>query len=240
MNLLDDLVRICASHILTGSDAAVVREPYAPFLPDADGSWNRVLVLGEAQNLSTTYDSYVRRLRETDAEKRIRRLYWEPELHVRPWDEGTLKLAMSAAFDSRPERFAVSNAVLWSTVQASSRNQTPPETLRAKSAEVWKEMLPLLEPTHVVTTGTVARQLIAGLKVNLAAGWTHIPLCSASNQYLAGRAARVTESQLLARFPRLSAELRAHPEYVTKYRRNRIYFAAEAVAAVQLSGRVDR
>ncbi|MDO8630808.1 MAG: hypothetical protein Q7R41_09965 [Phycisphaerales bacterium] len=235
MNLLDELIRICRAHVLAASDGVVIEEPYAPFLPELGrpGSWNRVLVFGEAQNLSSTYDAYVRRLLASPANQRILRLYWEPEVHVRPWDDGTLKLAMSAAFDSEPERFAVSNAVLWSTVKGPQHNETPPGALRNKSAEVWQELLPILDPAHVVTTGTVARNLIAAIKAELGAPWVHVPLCSASPRYLAGQAAKAVESELLRQFPSVADVVRAHPENVAKYRRNKIYFACRAVGAVK-------
>jgi hypothetical protein len=237
--LIDDLVTICHRYVLNACDAAVIAEPYVPFIPDRGypGRWNRVLVLGEAQNLSDTIDSYVRRLRASSPTERIHRLYWEREIHVKPWDDGTLKLAMSAAFGSHAERFAVSNAVLWSTKTLAGNNETPRASLQARSQELWKEILPLLDPTHVVTTGKVARELMARVRVELRGQWVHVPLCSASPRYLAGRAAKANETEIFRLSPRLAEAVRTNPEYIEKYRKNRIYFAFEAIQAVDAGGR---
>lgn len=232
--MLKALVDICDRHPLDQSVDAIIREPYVPFIPERGhpGAWNRVLVLGEAQNLSATYDHYVQRLLNGSPRERILRLYWEPQIHVKPWDDGTLKLAMSAAFGCEAENFAVSNAVMWSTKKQGGTNETPREGLRERSAEIWKAMLPILDPTHVVTTGRVASDLMARIKTETGARWVHVRLCSASSLYLARKAATVNENALLEQFPEVAEVVQQHPEYVAKFRRNRIYFAVEAVRAV--------
>lgn len=231
---LGELVEICRQHTLDGHHQAVIPEPYVPFLPDRghQGTWNRILVLGEAQNLSSRYDHYVQRLLNASQRERILRLYWEPQIHVKPWDDGTLKLAMSAAFDFEPERFAVSNAVMWSTKKLEGNNDTPGAALQERSGAIWKLMLPLLEPTHIVTTGRVAGDLVARVKLELGARWRHVRLPSASPRYLARQAAHVDVEEVLRRFPTVAEVAGRHPEYVVNYRRNRIYFASEAVRAV--------
>jgi hypothetical protein len=232
--VLQNLVDICNTHTLDQRFDAIIREPYVPFLPERGrpGSWNRVLVLGEAQNLSSTYDHYVKRLLDGSPRERILRLYWESEIHVKPWDDGTLKLAMAAAFGCEAERFAVSNAVMWSTKQQEGNNETPGAELQDRSREIWNAMLPLLDPTHIVTTGRVAGDVMARVKANRGARWTHVRLCSASPLFLARQAADVDEADLLRRFPEVADCLSRHPEYVASYKRNRIYFASEAVSAV--------
>ena len=237
--VLADLVEICGKHVLNQNDDAIILEPYVPFLPERGlpEKWNRVLVLGEAQNLSSTYDHYVQRLLGSTARDRILRHYWEPRIHVKPWDDGTLKLAMSAAFGCGAERFAVSNAVFWSIKTQDGNNKTPRTNLQKKSEALWKEMLPMLDPTHVVTTGKVASRLVAKVRAELGARWVHVELSSASPLYLARQAAEVDEHELLGQYPQVAGVVQAHPEYVDRYRRNRIYFASEAVRAVEVSGR---
>src|SRR5262249_47631018 len=143
-------------------------------------AWNKVLVLGEAQNLSQTYSPYVNRLKASSPDARILRHYQDHVLHVRPWDDGTLKLAMCAVFGGDADRFAVSNAVLWSHGTDEGRNASPDEILQSKSVEVWNRFLLELVPDHVVTTGKIAGAVIAAVKRRQNKTWKHWQLPSAS------------------------------------------------------------
>jgi hypothetical protein len=77
-----------------------------------------------------------------------------------PWDDGSLKLALASAFDEDPERWAVSNAVLWSRRDKKGRNASPSDEAKSRSAEVWYEFLQALQPEIVATAGKVAEKLI--------------------------------------------------------------------------------
>ena len=46
----DQMIQVCKRHILPQHVHAVVPEPYIPYIPD---KWNAMLVLAEAQNLSS-------------------------------------------------------------------------------------------------------------------------------------------------------------------------------------------
>lgn len=237
VEMLNDLVELCRRHVLATGDA-IIPEPYLPFIPGRGGSgaWNGILVLAESQNLSDTYGLYRRRLLAASPDERIHRLYWEPQVHIKPWDDGSLKLAVSAAFETNPESFAVSNAVMWSIKTTGGSNKTPDKRLQDSSVDLWKAMLPILAPTQIVTTGAVAGNLMARVKGELSASWEHIRLCSASPMHLNRQTGKLDVGDCLRRHPEIRALLEIHPEYVTKYRKNKIYFAAEAIKAVRPNG----
>ncbi|MGC4122840.1 MAG: hypothetical protein QM765_51365 [Myxococcales bacterium] len=117
--------------------------PYVPYLPKR---WNRTLVVAEAQNLSATNAAYRTKLLMNDVRGQIRRLGSSAgDVGVGPWDDGSLKLAVEAAFGHDPEACGVSNAVLWSQVDGKDSNKTQEDGLVEESIRVWSEMLPELE-----------------------------------------------------------------------------------------------
>ena len=112
MNLKESLIRICARHALPCTSKATVPEPYIPFVPK---KWNGTLVLAEAQNHAGAEKSYLRWLRNLSPRRRLERLYLNRDyVGVKPWDDGTLKFAVEAAFKLSANEISISNAVLWS------------------------------------------------------------------------------------------------------------------------------
>src|SRR5262245_34630412 len=118
-------ISICQRFVLADGAGVVVPEPYFPLVPE---SWNGLLVVAEAQNLAseTAYRSW---LLAQAPEGRFRRLYRGNGVGIQPWDDGSLKLAIHAALDMRPEETAVSNAVPWSQRQSGGQNENPGEWL---------------------------------------------------------------------------------------------------------------
>src|SRR5687767_623342 len=93
--MIDHLVEVARKHILPSDTPVVFQEPYVPYVPD---NWNRVLLLAEAQNLSDSSKDYVAYLRARTQDERICRLGGSNDIGVWPWDDGSLKLAIEAAF----------------------------------------------------------------------------------------------------------------------------------------------
>ena len=82
---------MCKKHVMADSEIVVIREPYIPYIPN---NWNRVLVLAESQNLSSSNEGYVQHLNSLTANERMNRLGFEgDDIGVYPWDDGSLKLA---------------------------------------------------------------------------------------------------------------------------------------------------
>ena len=220
--MLDRLVSLC----LEGrwlQPQAVVREPYVPYIPT---DWNRILVLAEAQNLGST-KGYIKLLRELPSpERRVRRLYESPDrLHVGPWDDGTLKLAVAAAFGlDAVEHTGVGNRVFWSLAK-DDRNLSPTPEMQDSSVELWKAILDLLLPNLVVTAGKVAE------KVLKATGFPHVLSWKPPfMMYLSRVSGLIRESDLLVAFPTVREAMDVRPQWVREYRQNKVFFACHAVS----------
>lgn len=114
------LLAICRSGVLKKIGEETVPEPYIPFVPD---TWNGGLVLAEAQNHGAKSREYLEWLRGLDSKARMLRFYMHGEkLGCQPWDDGSLKFALACVSDFDPGRWAVGNAVLWSRIHPSGRN----------------------------------------------------------------------------------------------------------------------
>ena len=88
-------IQVCQKHTLPEEVDVVIREPYLPYVPE---NWNGLLVLAEAQNLSKTNEEYVSELRGMSSDDLYFRLSDPADLGIMPWDDGSLKLAVEAAF----------------------------------------------------------------------------------------------------------------------------------------------
>ena len=224
----EELAGLCRRHILDSEDV-VVKEPYIPYIPD---DWNGVLVLAESQNLSSSNSGYVERLKEFNENERIRRL--NPKINangnvgVWPWDDGSLKLAVEAAFEEAAASTAVSNAVLWSQRDDSGANVNPDVDLQARSSKLWEAMLAVISPNYVVTCGKIAYSVIVG------AGWNESKIKgirSSSPNAMSRVSGMFKEDDLLSRYPEVKQVLDAHPKWLDGgYRQNKIFFACHAVS----------
>ena len=194
-------------------DGVVIREPYIPYLPKG---WNGILVLAESQNLSATNEGYVDDLMRLDPTGRMKRL-GHPELGegedvgVAPWDDGSLKLAVEAAFGASAERTGVSNAVLWSQRDPNTKaNANPDAHLQELSSVLWRDMLEIIQPERVICSGNIAHWVICS------AGWTggridKVRLPSPNG--ISRVSGMFSEEDLLNRYPEVRKVVEAHPEW---------------------------
>lgn len=223
--LTDQLASICLDGLLD-QGKAVLREPYIPFIP---APWNRVLVLAEAQNLSPS--DYVTGLEALSPDQRVRRLYQWSFVGVQPWDDGTLKVSVEAALGLQAMQSAVSNAVLWSIRGPRGNNATPTPDLERRSVVLWTEMLRLMNPTHVVAAGAVARGV-----ARAALDAAHCPArltawALPSPRILTPLSRMVGDLGLLERFPEVAEVGRVHPDWLAGPRRaNKVLYACLATA----------
>lgn len=203
-----------------------VPEPYIPWLPYR---WNRVLVLAEAQNLSTKNQAYVDFLMGLPREERFQRLgrRGPPTIGIQPWDDGSLPLAMAAVYpDLATTEFAVSNAVVWSLRTVAGTNANPNDELTAAAIAYWLEVLPILKPQQIVCAGAMARKVIE-------AAWKRPPLALRSPSPLSFSkiAGLFDTDDLLCRYKEVARALERYPEFgAAPYRRNTILFACHAVS----------
>lgn len=227
MDLEDVLARVCRRHVLHPTLGVAVPEPYIPYLPSR---WNKTLVLAEAQNLGERNAAYVARLRAMSPAARIRRLGIDEQVGVEPWDDGSLKLAVEAAFRIDAAETAVSNAVLWSQVDRRGRNRNPSDALVRRSSEVWAGLLPVLKPERIVTAGKVANKVITVALNDTDLHPERIALRLPSPLAMSRISGMFREADLLQRYPEVDAVVREHPDWVIKQRRNKVFFACHAVS----------
>lgn len=222
----DQLINICKNFERNDREDVVLPEPYIPYVPD---NWNKVLVLSESQNLSAK--KYVDELLAKDTKGRINRLYeWDDKVGVLPWDDGTLKLAIESALGLKAEETAVSNAVPWSLVSKSGKkNVNPTDALIKSSADLWKEMLEVMQPERIITIGKIARITI-GL-----ADWKdkRVALRSAARTNLSRMSGMFDTEDLLQRYPEVKRVAEQNPQWFKKFRNNKIFYACHAVSVVR-------
>ncbi len=222
--MIDKLIKVCEKHILPDSALAVVRELYIPFLPKY---WNGVLILAESQDLSKKNASYVEWLNGLSAGERIKRLYLRDALGIQPWDDGTLKLAVEAALKIKASEVAVSNAVLWSQRVANDKNDNLDEKLQDLSSEIWKELLPILNPTLLVCCGKIAKGVIDST------GWTGkiLNLRLPSQKAMSHVVGMFDEKNMFSQYPEVNAVALEHPDWVGNIcRLNKLSFSCHAVS----------
>ena len=160
---IDRLIEICEQYQLPLNNNVVIREAYIPYIPP---NWNGYLVLGEAQNLSSSYENYVDELKEMTQREKVTRLQDPNDLRIMPWDNGSLKIALKATLDIDPASTAVSNAVLWSQTYDKTSNKNPSKSLEKCSANLWNQMLNELKPSRIIASGAVARRVMENTSWN--------------------------------------------------------------------------
>ena len=206
----NNLINVCDKFIIPKeiciSKKIVIQEPYIPYFPE---NWNKILVISEAQNLSKTNYSYVNKLEELEPKKRFLRLYnQEKSLGIGPWDDGTLKLAVASIFsDKYFNNTAVSNAVVWSSVDEKGNNENPDDFIKEKSIEFYKEILSIIKPEILICVGKIARSVIIKQELKC----KKIFLRSASKLYLSKVSGMFDKVDLLARFPEVKKVLNKYP-----------------------------
>jgi hypothetical protein len=222
----DELIAVCRKHILPPTFGVVVPEPYIPHVPP---DWNGALVLAEAQNLSNTYRSYRDALLRWPPEVRITRLGRRTGLDVHPWDDGWLKLAVHVAFGLHPDKTAVSNAVLWSQVDANGANATPSSEMQDRSAIAWKELLAILKPKHVITAGKKSYSILGQVTTGSATQWRHTALVFPAAPNVSRWLKDHEVTSLLAIYPEVAEARRERAEWFQGNTGHKTLFACHAV-----------
>ena len=224
-----DLLRLCNKcDTYAIAPKVVIEEAYIPYIPR---NWNQILMLAENQNLSASNEEYVDKLRKLDSNDRMRRLgLFGNEIGVYPWDDGSLKLAIEAAFGVEAKETAVSNAVLWSQRKPDNPNKDahPDSNLQRLSSDLWRDFLNILNPKLVICSGKIAYEVIRK------AGWNEKKikkLWLASQRVISPVSWVYDEDDLLRRYPEIKKVLNIHPELGKgNNRKNKVFFAYHAVS----------
>ena len=222
-DLLRDLANLSLEFHSDEIVDAVIPEPYIPYVPD---NWNRILVLAEAQNLSATNSAYVKKLIDFNSEARVYRLYFGSDIGVGPWDDGTLPFALASIWPNvEVQACGVSNACLWSRVHA-AKNGNPDEGMIQGSIRLWRAFREILNPRLVVAAGLIAHRVAAEAFL-----CDRLLLRLPSPRSVSSAAAFFPESVMFERFPEVEAAAKRHAKLLTKYRRNKIFYACHAIAS---------
>ena len=231
--LRDKLTEVCLRHVLNDDMDVVIPEPYIPYIPER---WNGTLVLAESQNLGKRSSGYCAWLMGVDQNTRIRRLGLYDGVGVQPWDDSSLKIALEAALCISAGETAVSNAVLWSQTDERSRNRNPSALLSERSSSLWSEMLQILKVKHIVTAGKIADKVITSALQKSDMQLRHTILRLPSPQALSRISGMFKDADLLRRYPEVCTVIEANPDWVSKQRRNKIFFAYHAVSQTSVKG----
>ena len=233
----NELLNACARHTLSEQDAEeiakegkekgpiVIREAYIPYIPSQWRNWrNRYLVLAESQNLANTND--VQKLKILTSQERMNRFSDDPA--VGPWNDGSLPCAIEAAFPLNSCEIAVSNAVPWSRTTPDYRqNLNPSKTMKNKAVRFWEDFLPLINPTHIITAGKVAKEVIKRANPEghycLKSVWLPSPRAMSTSGMF-------DVDDLLKRYPEVQQVVQSKPEWFQTYKRNKVFFACHVVS----------
>lgn len=234
--LRQKLVKICLDYgAYQGSTDVVVDIPYIPYIPD---NWNGVLVVAEAQNLNI--GAYA----DCSVERKICRLYPDydntqsyavdgpfPILDVKPWEDGSIPLALKAALNLDPYKTAVCNACFWSRREGNA-NANPNKEMQDQSRELWKEMWCALEPhiEFVVTCGTIAASVFDFV------GGKRKKLRSPSPNAMSRVSGMFRKDDLLERYPEVKTayEEIKFDENDISYEQNKIFYACHVVSLLKV------
>ena len=179
-NLINQLVAICRDPDLSQPDPMIStanydKLPYIPFIPE---NWNGILVLAESQQLSGNKKGnidYIKLLNEADEIDQITRLgnktitEKEPEfkIGITPWDDGYIKLAMTACYPNKNiNEFSVSNVIPWYFIRSNKLHRKEYIIL---SNLYWQKIIPILIDyglNTIIRTGTYARNILNSKLVN--------------------------------------------------------------------------
>ena len=164
LSLRESLKQICQNFALSENVKVIERTPYIPYIPE---NWNGVLVVAEAQNI--TEDDY----RDCSEEQKICRLYpnrdclqnYEisgsfPKLDVKPWNDGSIPLALKASLELNLFETAVGNSCFWS-IRNGEANENPNEDMRNQSRILWQQMWDVLKErcSKVICCGNIAKEI---------------------------------------------------------------------------------
>lgn len=231
--LRQKLVKICLDYgVYQGSTEVVVDFPYIPYVPE---NWNGVLVVAEAQNLNV--GAYA----NCSDEQKICRLYPNydktqsyavngpfPILDVKPWEDGSIPLALKAALDLNPYKTAVCNACLWS-LRLGNKNENPNDEMQNQSGTLWKKMWDILKTyvQKIVCCGGIAWSIFDFVEDD-----RKDRLCHPSKKLLNPISGMLKEEDLLKFYPDVKSaydELK-YEQYGINHKQNKIFYASHAVS----------
>lgn len=219
----DKLIEICARHVLPRTIPAILPEPYIPFVPE---TWNGVLVLGEAQHLGKRNLSYRTWLLGADRLTRFTRFRLENDaLGIAPWDDGTLRFAVEASLGLLAEECAVSNAVPWSQVSENDDNANPSRELIKLAGRFWEEMLPALAPTRIIACGGMAHSVFKPLVATAGGPSRFLFPRLPSPRSTPALVKQYPEALVVSRSPAIVQKAMDRPEWLVKYRANKLAYA---------------
>ena len=226
-HIKDALIVLCQDSCCLQSLGTTVPEPYIPYVPEG---WNRTLVLAEAQNHAA--GTYLSRLLALSKHNRVIRLSLDEKLGIQPWDDGCLKIAVRATLGLMPETTAVSNAVLWSLVNAKGTNANPSKELINQSTLLWSKMLDILKPERVVTAGRVAEKIVKCAAKKCKVQFKHEVWPLPSPRVLRPLLGYMNEKILLRHYPEISRIKNDVSRWVTEPKREKaIFYATLAINA---------
>jgi hypothetical protein len=150
-------------------------------------------------------------------------------LDVHPWDDGWLKLAVHVAFGLDPVETSVSNAVLWSQLDANGGNAPPSSELQERSAVVWTDLLLILQPKHVITAGKKSFSAVRQVSAASPPPWRHTALVFPAAHNISRWLKDYEVSSLLAAYPEVARAQRERAEWFRGNTGHKTLFACHAV-----------
>lgn len=227
----EELVEICRRHLLPEAISAVLPEPYIPYVPKI---WNGVLVLGEAQHLGKRNIDYRKELLAGDERSRFTRL--SPKIRVHPWEDFTLPFAVEAALGLVADECAVSNAVLWSQVKENDNNANPSAALVRRAGEFWKEILSAITPKRVIACGRISRSVFGSMAESPNQRGRFVFPLLPSPRATASLIPVFPEARVAAQFPAIARKVLERPEWLKKYRADKIAYACHMAEKAKEAG----
>ena len=231
--LRQKLVKECLNYgAYQGTTEVVVDIPYIPYIPE---NWNGILVVAEAQNLNI--GDYA----NCSDEQKICRLYPDhdssrsyaiegpfPKMDVKPWEDGSIPLALKAALDLNPYETAVCNACLWS-LRKDDKNETPNDEMQNQSKQLWEKLWAILDSNaqKVVCCGKIAWSIF-----NFVEEGKKQKLCHPSKKLLTPVSGMLKEEDLFSFYPDVKRAYDAleYERYGIKHKQNKIFYASHAVS----------
>jgi len=137
-----------------------------------------------------------------------------------------------AAFSADAAETAVSNAVPWSRRKDDGTNANPSPEMIGWAVAFWKDMLPLIRPSRIITAGRVAQTVIT--LADPSAEYCRSCLRLPSPQAMSRVSGMFRKEDLLARYPEVRQVGERHPEWESSL--NKVFFACHAVSAGSTAG----
>ena len=151
-----------------------------------------------------------------------------PVLDIKPWEDGSIPLALKAALGLDPFETAVCNACLWS-LRENGKNVNPNDEMRAESRILWKKMLAALGSMvkQIICCGSVAASIFDFEEAKSKRTCLRLP----SPNALSRVSGMFREEDLFKRYPEVRDVFAEFKD--TTYRQNKIFYACHAVSILK-------